>query len=130
MARAVPQLWASWLSLGLSVLLGIKLSAIARMFGRVTRDMATGQLRWTSRTPDASTGSLPDQEMKLLAAAKKAFDEADADSGGTLDREEVRELLLELGCEVHAETDNEYFLEAFKRFDIDDSGALECVCGA
>lgn len=65
--------------------------------------------------------------MKLLAAAKTAFDKADADSGGTLDREEVRDVLLELGCEVHAETDNEYFLEAFARFDVDDSSALEYV---
>ena len=84
--------------------------------------MATGQL--TSRTPDCKPS---EQEMKLLAAAKTAFDKADADSGGTLDREEVRDVLLELGCEVHAETDNEYFLEAFARFDVDDSGALEYV---
>eukprot|EP01043_Picozoa_sp_COSAG02_P024711 COSAG02_NODE_1360_length_13055_cov_9.008567_15_plen_72_part_00 len=65
--------------------------------------------------------------MQLLANARQAFDQADADSGGTLDREEVRKLLLELGCEVHADTDNEYFLEVFKRFDIDSSGALEYV---
>lgn len=83
--------------------------------------MASGQL---TRTPDCKPS---DQEMKLLEAAKTAFDKADVDSGGTLDREEVRAVLLELGCDVHAETDNAYFLEAFARFDVDDSGALEYV---
>ena len=86
--------------------------------------MATGQLLGS---PDASTATHIVSEMQLLAAAKKAFEQADADSGGTLDREEVRKLLLELQCEVHADTDNEYFLQVFKRFDIDDSGALEYV---
>ena len=86
--------------------------------------MATGQLLGT---PDASSAAQVVSEMQLLAAAKKAFEQADADSGGTLDREEVRKLLLELQCEVHADTDNEYFLQVFKRFDIDDSGALEYV---
>ena len=95
------------------------------MFGRATRDMATGHL--ASGTPDGRTKEEIVEEMQLLANARKAFDQADVDSGGTLDREEVRELLLELGCEVHADSDNEYFLAVFNRFDIDGSGALEYV---
>ena len=89
--------------------------------------MATGQLGPVS--PHAGAGATADEEAKLLAAAKTAFDQADHDSGGTLDREEVRQLLLELGCEVQA-GDDQYFLQAFARFDIDDSGALEYVMSA
>lgn len=129
-ARTASQLWASLLSLALSIVTGVKLSAIARMVGKETRDMATGNLdRGSARSVSGSAGDSADeaQEERLLAAAKQAFDQADSDSGGTLDRNEVRDLLTELGGEGMTRGDDNYFLEVFKRFDIDDSGALECV---
>lgn len=61
--------------------------------------------------------------MKLLEAAREAFQGVDDDDGGTLDKDEVRHLLEEMGAEL----DDDYYEQIFKRFDMDDSGELECV---
>jgi hypothetical protein len=123
-------IWASSLSLCLSVLVGIKLNAVARMIVNDARSMVIVS---GAAPPDRSQAyavgrpSKTDVEKQVWAQlqqeARTKFEAADDDSSGSLSKEEVVRLVKEIMPSLQF-TDN-YMEKLMHRFDMDDTGQIE-----
>jgi Ca2+-binding EF-hand superfamily protein len=121
----------------MSVLVGVKLSEIARMIVSDTRDMVllpsagnssdTGGDKSPSAHSDASSNStgtpVKGLQLETMEMIQQHFAEADADASGSLSNDEIKTLLQEMIPGF--EPDPAYLQELFSRFDCDSTGSIE-----